>query len=138
MPTDIRFSLPNTPGAFARAARSLADEGINIEGLGSDIRPGESWGYLHVLVTDVDRAVAVLERNGHEVLDLHEIDIIEVEENRPGVIADICQEYADRGENIEVLYVCSDTRVAVGTESMRRKFMGRSTAETTYSDKRHL
>ena len=137
MPTDIRFSLPNTPGAFARAARLLADADINIEGLGSDIRPGEPWGYLHVLVNDFERAADVLERNGHEILDVHEIDVVEGED-RPGVIAEICESYAARGENIEVLYLCTDTRIAVGTESMRREFVGRRTEEATYSDKRRL
>ena len=137
MPTDIRFSLPNTPGAFARAARLLSDAGINIEGLGSDIRPGEPWGYLHVLVDDFDKAADVLERNGHEILDLHEIDVIEAED-RPGVIAEICESYAERGENIEVLYLCTRTRVAVGTEGMRRDLVGMRAEEASYSDKRRL
>ena len=135
MPTDIRLSLANTPGAFAKAARVLAEGGINIEGMASDIRPGESWGYLHLLVDDLDAAAGVLEAQGHEILDIHDVDLIDADD-RPGGMADICQSYADRGENIEVLYICTKSRLAVGTESMRRTFDGRTTAETTYADRR--
>ena len=137
MPTDIRFSLPNKPGAFASAARLIADAGINIEGMGSDIRPGEPWGYLHVLVDDFEKACDLLERNGHEILDLHEIDIIDGED-RPGVVAEICESYGERGENIEVLYLCTGTRIAVGTESQRRDLVGKRMDEASYSDKRRL
>ena len=134
MPTDIRFTVANTPGRLAATARALADAGVNIEGIGCDIRPGERWGYVHFLVNDPDEAIRVLGSIGHEVLDVHDVDLVETE-NRPGALADICDDYAARGENIEVLYVGSNTRVVVGTESMRQDMVGRRTAETRYADK---
>jgi hypothetical protein len=135
MPSDIRFSAPNTPGAIAKAARAVADAGINIDGIGCDIRPGERWGFIHFLVEDVQTATRALEATGHEVLDIHEVDVIEAED-RPGSLAEICQAYTDRGENIEVLYLGMNNRVVVGTESMRHPFVGRRAAETSYSDTR--
>lgn len=135
MPSDIRFSVANTPGRTARAARALADAGINIRGMGCDIRPGDRWGYIHFLVDDVETAVRTLEAEGCEIYDIHEVDLVPAED-RPGALADICQDYADRGENIEVLYAGTDNHVVVGTESMRRPFEGRRTVDTQYSDTR--
>ena len=135
MPTDIRFTVANTPGTTAKAARVLGDAGIAISGIGCDIRPGEGWGYIHFLVDDATEAVRALEGGGFEVLDIHEVDLVKTEE-RPGALADICQSYADRGENIEVLYAAFSNRVVVGTESQRRMVMGRTTAEASYADTR--
>ncbi len=133
MPTDIRFSVANTPGRLARTARALGDAGINIAGMGCDIRPGERWGFIHFLVEDVETAVRVLEAEGCEIHDIHEVDLVPAED-RPGALADICQAYADREENIEVLYAGMNNHVVVGTESMRRPFEGRRSADTRYSD----
>lgn len=132
---DIRFSVPNTPGRIARAARALADAGVNIGGMGCDIRPGERWGFIHFLVDDVETAVRTLEAEGCEVHDIHEVDMVETED-RPGALAEICESYAERGENIEVLYAATNNRVVVGTENMRRSFEGRRMSETRYSDTR--
>ncbi len=133
MPSDIRFSVPNTPGTVARAAQALADEGINIGGIGADIRPGERWGYIHFQVDDPLPACRALEAIGCEILDVHEVDIVEAED-RVGALADICRDYATRGENIEVLYLGTNNRLVVGTESQRRPFVGRRTSDTRYAD----
>jgi|GEM_PF-6672458 hypothetical protein len=133
MASDIRFTVANSPGAVAKAAQAIADEGINIGGIGADIRPGERWGYIHFQVDDPVAATRALEAAGCEVLDVHEVDIIEAEDE-PGALATICQSYSDRGENIEVLYLGTNNRLVVGTESMRRPFVGRRTADTKYSD----
>lgn len=135
MPVDIRFSSPNTPGTIATAARALADAGVNIDGMGCDIRPGEGWGFIHFLVEDAEAAKQVLEDKGFEILDIHDVDVVQVED-RPGALAEICESYAERGENIEVLYAGSGTTIVVGTENMRRPFKGRTTADTSYTDTR--
>jgi hypothetical protein len=134
MPTDIRFSLPNTPGMLARAVRAVADAGINVEGIGADLRPGESWGFIHFLVDDAPKATKALEDLGVEILDIHDVDVVEVE-NRPGSLADLCESYLAQGENIEVLYVGVDNRIIVGTQGMRRPFTGRRIDLTTYSER---
>jgi hypothetical protein len=134
MATDIRFSVPNTPGSIARAARALADAGVGIDGTGCDIRPGERWGYIHFLVLDPDSAIRALQDLGLEILDVHDVDVVDSEE-RVGFLADLCQSYSDRGENIEVLYAGMRQKIVVGTESMRKPFMGRRMGETSYSDR---
>lgn len=133
MATDIRFSVPNTPGSIARAARVLADAGVGINGTGCDIRPGERWGYIHFLVDDPEVAIRALQNIGLEILDVHDVDVIDSEE-RLGFLADLCQSYTDRGENIEVLYAGMRHQLVVGTESMRKPFSGRRMGETSYSD----
>lgn len=55
MPMDLRIVLPNRPGAALQVFGALAAEGINIEGVSGDIRPGERWGYIHILVEDGPR-----------------------------------------------------------------------------------
>ena len=133
MATDIRFSIPNTPGAMARAARALADQDVSISGTGCDIRPGERWGYVHFLVSDPETAIRALQDIGLEILDVHDVDVLDTEE-RIGFLADVCQSYSDRGENIEVLYAGMHQKIIVGTENQRRPFVGRRLSETKYSD----
>lgn len=135
MPQDIRFSVANTPGKIAHVSRALADANINIIGIGCDMRPGEGWGFIHFLVEDAQAAVSALGSIGCEVLDIHDVELVE-SENRPGSLAEICQRYADSGENIEVLYLGMDNKVVVGTESMRRPMQGKSTVQVQYSDTR--
>ena len=135
MPSDLRFTVANTPGAIAEAARALGNAGINIDGIGCDIRPGDQWGFIHFLVDDAEGAKRALASVGCEVQDIHDVDVVDAED-RPGALAEICQSYTDRGENIEVLYLGMNSRVVVGTENMRRPIEGRSTAEATYSDTR--
>jgi hypothetical protein len=132
---DIRFSVPNTPGRLAQAARVLGDAGVNIGGIGCDLRPGEKWGFIHFQVDDVEKAVRALEATGHEILDVHEVERVQIED-RPGALAELCQSYNDRGDNIEVLYVGTDNHIIVGTESMRKPFYGRRMDQTTYTDRR--
>lgn len=133
MATDIRFSVPNTPGSMERAARALANEGVSISGVGCDIRPGERWGYIHFLVTEPETAIRALQDIGVEILDVHEVDVLDTEE-RVGFLADVCKSYTERGENIEVLYAGMHEKIIVGTESQRRPFVGRRLSETKYSD----
>ena len=132
---DIRFSVPNSPGRMARATRALADAGIDIRGLGIDIRPGEQWGFIHFLVEDVEGAVRALEQVGCQVLDIHDVDVVETED-RIGAIAELCESYAERGDSIEVLYVGAHNRIVVGTESMRHPKLGGRMQDATYTDKR--
>lgn len=135
MPTDIRFSVANTPGTVGKAARVLADAGVNIGGMGCDIRPGERWGFIHFLVDDAEAARNALETSGIQILDIHDVDVVDAPDE-PGALADICESYSARGENIEVLYAARNNTIVVGTENMRRPFTGRRAGETSYTDTR--
>ena len=134
MPKDLRVVFPNRPGTFQKACDVLARAGINVEGFGSDIRPGEQWGYVHFLVEDAERAIELLDKEGLEVVDVHDVDVIQIE-NRPGAMADVVRTYSNEGENLEILYTASNDRVVIGTESMRQPIKGVRTSEARYRHK---
>src|SRR5688500_18162204 len=118
MLSDIRFSLANVPGRTAAAAEAVAAVGINILGICGDLRPGEQWGYIHFLVEDVAAARTALESVGCEILDIHDVDLVPAED-RAGSLAEILSGYAERGENIEILYTGVDNQMVIGTENNR-------------------
>lgn len=136
MPTDLRIVLPDRPGTGTAVCEALAAAGINLEGICGDLRPGEGWGYLHLVVADddVDGAVRAIESTGCEVLDVHAVDLIQAQ-NRPGELVSILSGYRDKGENIEVLYIGSDNRIVVGTEAMRKPRHGVRMDQARYSEK---
>ena len=132
MATDLRYVIPNQPGRLARMLTALADEGINLDGISGEIRPGETWGVMHILVSDPDKATAVMGREGIEITSRHEVDIVEIP-NRPGAIASELQRYADAGENVEMMYSITGNRFVVATESMRQPIEGVSVKDSKYT-----
>jgi hypothetical protein len=123
VPVDIRVVTANRPGAGLHLLKALADEGISLDGFCADIRPGERWVYVHLLVDDGEKARTVLERAGLEVTASHDVDILDLE-NKAGTLADAVKGYTDAGRNIEVLYMASDSRIVVGTEDMQAQRHG--------------
>jgi hypothetical protein len=117
MAFDLRVVLPNRPGAAAELLDALAAAEVNIEGACGDLRQGERWGYLHLLVEDLG-AAEVVERAGFQITDQHEVDLIHIE-NKPGAMAQVIRAIAERGTNIDVLYVAAGDRLVVGTEDRR-------------------
>ncbi|MGH2787112.1 MAG: ACT domain-containing protein [Actinomycetota bacterium] len=131
MAFDLRIVVPNRPGAAAELLEALAAAGINIEGACGDLRRGERWGYVHVLVDDQVRASEVVERAGFEVTDQYEVELIDIE-NRPGAMAEIVRSFAARGTNIDVLYVAAADRLVVGTEDKRPQRRGIKMPDARY------
>lgn len=132
MATDLRFVIPNQPGRCARVLEALAAAGINLDGVSGDLRPGETWGFIHVLVDDPDHAASILEKDGVEITSRHEVRVHEVED-RPGMLAEVLKGYAEADDNIEVLYTLSNGRIVVGTESMRQPITGVATKDSRYT-----
>ena len=123
MPRDLRISAPNRPGSGLSIFRSLARAGINIDGLCADLRPGERWVYVHILVEDSGPARAAIEGAGFEVLSDREVVTIDLED-RPGAVEEVLQEHAALGQNIEVIYMATRTRLVIGTEDMHEDRVG--------------
>jgi hypothetical protein len=117
MPTDLRIVVPNRPGAAREIFAAVAAEDINIEGVCGDIRPGEKWGYIHILVEDVATAKRVVEDAGFEITSMHEVELLPIE-NRPGALADTFQGFAEKGISVDVLYLGFGDRLVIGTEEM--------------------
>ena len=131
MPTDFRVVLPNRPGSLVRACEAVARASVNVDAFCGDLRPGESWGYLHLLVSDPGAARQALEEAGLEITSEHEVEVLEVED-RPGALVEAVRGYSESGRNIEVIYIYKDGRVVVGTEDMQKPRLGVRTSEALY------
>ncbi|HWC13772.1 MAG TPA: amino acid-binding ACT domain-containing protein [Actinomycetota bacterium] len=123
MASDLRVVLPNRPGALLEACDILARAGIPLLGFAGDLRPGERWGYLHVLVDDGATAQDELEANGFEVTSTHEVNVLSVDKH-PGALAEEIKRYSDAGKNIEVVYMSSAGEIVVATDDMQHQRRG--------------
>ena len=123
MAFDLRVVLPNRPGALLEACAALADAGVPLEGFAGDLRPGERWGYLHVLVTDLAAATKALESTGFEVTSSHDVDVLDVDRHT-GALAEEVARYSEEGRNIEVVYIATGGKVVIGTDDMQKERPG--------------
>lgn len=123
MAFDLRVVLPNRPGALLDTCDTLAQAGIELFGFCGDIRPGERWGYLHVLVEDEKAAQAALEAAGIEVTRVSKVDV-NVVDKHTGALAEEVQKYSNESRNIEVIYLDTDGRIVVGTDDMLEERLG--------------
>ena len=130
MPRDMRLVMTNRPGVLIAVLKAISDAGINIQGTAADLRPGEQWGYLHILVDDPDKARQAIEKIGVEITSEHEVDILELED-RPGSILETTEPYASKGQNIEVIYIAHD-RLVIGTDAMRQPIFGTKVSDARY------
>jgi hypothetical protein len=134
MAIDLRIVLPDRPGAGTAVCEALSEAGVNLEGICGDLRPGEGWGYLHVLVEEAQEAIRAIESTGCQVVDVHDVELVQAA-NEPGELVRVLSTYRDRGENIEVLYIASENRIVVGTETMRRPRTGVKVDDAQYSER---
>ena len=132
MTTDLRIVIPNQPGRAARLLEALAEAGINLDGICGDIRPGETWGFMHLLVEDADLAASIVESQGMEITSRHTVNLHDLE-NRPGAIAETLRSYREKEENVEVIYSISGDRMVVGTDLMRDEIHGVSMKDAKYT-----
>lgn len=130
MSTDLRVTLPNRPGTLKTSVDSLTAAGVTVEGICGDLRPGDRWGYLHILVDDADKARSVLEGAGVEVSGEHQVEVVEVEGSE--TIADAVNRFSSDGRNLEVVYTTLDGRLALGTEDMRQDRVGVKMTDARY------
>ena len=106
--------LDNRPGVLARTCQALAKEGINI--LALSISDTVDHAVVRLLVTDVPKAAAILQRLHHTV---HEKDVLLLEvPNVPGSLAGLAEKLAGAGINIEYAY-CTSASQAVGNLVLR-------------------
>jgi hypothetical protein len=131
MATDLRLVIPNQPGRAARLLEALAEAGVNLGGICGDIRPGETWGFMHLLVEDADVAAKIVESHGMQITSRHTVHIHELED-RPGAIAETLRSYREKGENVEVIYTIAADRMVVGTDLMRDEIQGVRVEDAKY------
>lgn len=129
MSTDLRLAVANRPGTLARACDVLIEAGVAVEGMSGDLRPGEKWGYVHVLVDDSTKAHEALSSAGIEVIGEHPVEIVDC---TPGAsLSEIVTRYTGE-RNMEVFYPTLDGRLAIGTEDMRPDRPGVRMGDASY------
>lgn len=123
MPTDIRIVLPNRPGAVTHVCELVAEAGINVLGACGDLRPGERWGFIHLVVEEGDRARSLIEDAGYEVTSARRVDMVDLVDE-PGGLAKVLREYSANNTNIDIVYTASKDRLVIGTEDMLEERIG--------------
>lgn len=131
MSTDLRVVLPNRPGTLLQACEALAAAGVPVEGVCGDLRPGERWGFLHLLVDDPVAARSVVEGLGFQVAAEHEVELcpVDASEHR---LRDTVSRYTGEGRNVEIIYLSKDGHLVVGTEDMRKEVPGVKMKDARY------
>ena len=99
---DVCIQMQNKPGELARMGKILGQNGISIEG-GGVWAIGESC-VAHFLFSDGESTRSVLETNGFQVLDVRQVVVLRLNQEKPGQLGAACQKMADSGINIEVQY----------------------------------
>jgi len=95
--TELSFRLQNSPGAFARVARLLDGERVNILAIAL-----EAGGVLRLIVDNPVHAGGVLREHQYRV---EQRDVLYVSlPNDPGACASVARMLADAGINVEYFY----------------------------------
>lgn len=93
----IHISFGNRPGELATATRALANAGVNIEAIESEILG--SHAFLRFFTKDAAEAEATLRKHRY-VVTLSEVVEVDLE-NKPGEVARVCETLAAADVNIE-------------------------------------
>ncbi|HAM02430.1 MAG TPA: amino acid-binding protein [Acidimicrobiaceae bacterium] len=110
MATDITIYMTDQPGELGRVAQALADRGVNIDGFCAVIGGG-GMGEIHVLVDDDEGAFRALADAAIEVASEQEVAVVDVDEDRPGVLAELSRRLGEAEVNITLAYLATGTRL---------------------------
>ena len=130
MPTDFRMTISNRPGTLLRICEALAEADVNLDAISGDLRPGETWGFVHIVVEDPVPVRRLLEELGVQGAE-HEVELVDIED-RPGAIAEVLRRYREEDRNLEVLYTGANLKLVVGPEDLRPPTPGVRMSEARY------
>jgi len=116
MAVDLVIDIENTPGALARVAAAISDAGVNIAAA-TCIGPGER-AELHILVPHAGAAKHLLAISHLAVTREREVVVVDVEEDHPGVLADLTRKIARAGVDLDLVYVATRDRVVFGAADL--------------------
>lgn len=116
MAQDIEIVLENRVGALAELGEAMGAAGVNLSG-GCATVVGDQ-GTIHLLVEDdPDAAREVLDEEGVEVASEREVLVVSVEDE-PGALGALARRLADATVDIELMYLATDTRIALGVDDL--------------------
>jgi hypothetical protein len=131
MATDLRVVLPDRPGMLLKACRALDEAGVILQSVCGDLRPGDRWGYLHLLVDDPAAARTALDAVGFQVASEHDVELFPIE-GSAHALTDAVARYTGEGRNVEIVYLSQDNRLVIGTEDMRKDLPGVKMKDAKY------
>jgi hypothetical protein len=114
---DLIVNLENEPGTLAALGEALGNAGINIEGLCGVAGAGGEQGEVHILVQDAQMARAALQDAGIESGAENDVEIVAVMD-QPGELGRHLRRIADAGVNVDLAYMATSTRIALGSSDM--------------------
>jgi hypothetical protein len=117
MATDLVIEVDNEPGALARVAAAISDAGVNLAA--ATFTGGAERAELHILVPHAEpvrHALALTHETA--ITREREVVVVEVDDDRPGVLADLTREVADAGINLDLVYVATHNRVVLGSPDL--------------------
>ena len=115
MTMDLVIEVDNEPGALARVAAACSDAGVNLAAA-TYLGHGER-AEVHILVPHAEAARHALAITNQAVTREREVVVVEVED-RPGGLADLTRKIADKGINIDLVYVATKNRVVFGADDL--------------------
>ena len=114
MATDLVIEVDNEPGALARVAAAISDAGVNLAA--ATFTGASERAELHILVPHAEPVRhALATTHATAVTREREVVVVEVDDDRPGVLADLAREIADAGINLDLVYVATHNRVVLGS-----------------------
>lgn len=117
--TDLTIYMTDQPGELGRLGRILGDSGVNVEGFCALIGAGGA-GEVHLLVEDDEAAFAALAAAGIEVAVEQEVAVIEVDEDRPGILGDVSSRLGEADVNITLAYLATRTRLVFASDDLAK------------------
>lgn len=117
MATDITVHLDDQPGELARMSSKLGEAGVNISGFCA-VTSGGGRAEVHVLVDDLDGAFGALKEAGIGVVSEQEVAVIDVADDRPGLLGEISRRLGESGVNVTLAYLATDTRLVFAADDL--------------------
>ena len=119
MATDLTVFMTDQPGELGRLGEALGSRGVNIEGFCALIGGG-GMGEVHILVEDDEGAFSALTEAGIDVASEQEVAVVEVDEDRPGILGEISHALAKAEVNITLAYLATRTRVVIASDELAK------------------
>jgi hypothetical protein len=116
MAVDLEIDIDNEPGALARVAAAISDAGVNIAAVTCLGAGGQAE--MHILVPHAEAVRHALAISHVGVTREREVVVVEVENDRPGVLADLTRTIARAGVDLDLVYVATRNRVVFGSKNL--------------------
>jgi hypothetical protein len=118
MAVDMVIEVNNEPGALAKVAAAVSDAGVNLAA--ATYTGAGRTAELHILVPHAEPVRHALAITSQAITREREVVVVEIDDDRPGVLADLARKVAEAGVNLDLVYVATHNRVVFGSPDIDR------------------